>query len=367
MIARNSELRNLYKAKFLGVVIVVLFSLLLSACGFSSGSHGEQVLDNYQARLENVFADISDAGEIQTQDFNTLSVPTLPQKPLVQVWQTRSSESIDILDFMSLYGCRLQETVAQANSSLGRVATASQRVLYLVRFLRDAPSCIAMLETEEKTELARIVKQEMEYKRQQFPYVFTAMLIEGEEFSSFWRLPKNLGSYPENTNPEPILALSSVVSLFKQWQSENYVQTEQELETMLFQINIGDGGALLSSFSLLNNRLEVLNSFLEGVLDSEQICVAGRHSSKIMQNVVQKYFVGEVQQWAADLNRRQYALSEAMADLEGELAPMLSESYARWRKERTAVFQRNKALIQRHVLLIGKLINEEKLAVHCDR
>ena len=95
--------------------------------------------------------------------------------------------------------------------------------------------------------------------------------------------------------------------------------------------------------------------------------MAGRFSSKILQNVVQKYFVGEVQHWAADLNRRQYALSEAMADLEGELAPMLSESYARWTKERAAVFQRNKVLIQRHVLLIGKLIDEEKLAAHCDR
>ncbi|MEM8564649.1 MAG: DUF3080 family protein, partial [Pseudomonadota bacterium] len=52
---------------------------------------------------------------------------------------------IDVLDFLSLTGCQLQITIGKRNSSLGRLASASQRLLLELEYLQLAPACIDYL------------------------------------------------------------------------------------------------------------------------------------------------------------------------------------------------------------------------------
>lgn len=340
--------------------------LVLSACSFDQSSHGQAVLDNYQSRLSNVFEEIERKPNVLS---NSLP-PTLrlPSHALAEDAAPSEASSIDILDFMRLYGCRLQETLGESNSSLGRVAPTSQKLLFTVRFLRDAPSCITRLNAEGKSELAAQIQQAYEAKKKAMPRQFASAVFEGEEFAQFWSMPKQdeaLTNYPEQTNLEPILALRTLADLYQHWSEGSYINADQTLESVLFQVRMGDGGDLLVSYIELNRSLTQLNDYLAQVLQSELICQPARYSPSILSNVVQKFFIGEVQVWAAALNRRMYDIQTLSSALETVFEPYLNRDYQQWAVERTSLFEQSHNLVRRHVELLSVLREEERLKAHC--
>jgi hypothetical protein len=77
-----------------------------------------------------------------------LIVPTdaLEEPPVAAAMQLDiPSGTLDALDLVSLSGCNVQATIGKRNSSLGRHAKPSQRLLLELEYLRLAPQCINLL------------------------------------------------------------------------------------------------------------------------------------------------------------------------------------------------------------------------------
>ena len=128
----------------LRLFMVFLCCLMLSAC---EGERGEKALQNYQSRLENVFQQLETGSDLAARAV-AFRLPALPKTAVNDL--SRESGSINLLDFLSLYGCRLQEVVALANASLGKLAPSSQRLISTLKFIELAPECIDLLVEKEE-------------------------------------------------------------------------------------------------------------------------------------------------------------------------------------------------------------------------
>jgi hypothetical protein len=345
----------------------LLFCLLATAC---SSERGEEALENYHARLGNVFdgIDVSAGPDVVTEDrAETFSSLGLPKQAIKASSDNGDIARIDLMDFLSLYGCRLQEVVARANASLGKLAPSSQRLISDLRFIELAPECIDLLGEKDEPELAQQLGNVLDLKRTELEARMARSIFEGPEYREFWKMPLALNDYPSaDLSGESERALMQLVGLRDAWLNGRVSEGRSDFESLLFQISTGDGGALLKAYQLLLSKLYDLNALLNHVLGARNLCEPVRpYSREILQNVVQKFFVGDVQVWAAALNKRQYALQAAMEALEPAFESVLSAEYLSWSKQRDALFFETRHAIQMHVQKIQILLNEDSLSAWC--
>lgn len=345
-------------------VLCLILLLMLGAC---SSETGEDKLRVYAERLGNVLDSVSNK-ERTVPVRSAMRYPEQSQILTPLNAQNALSPKINLLDFLSLHGCRLQTVIAESNSSLGKFAANSQRLLSALEFLRLAPECIQQLYADDNIPLAEAVSSEMERKREQFLLMFARATIADDELHSFWRLPQSLADYPQNTGSEPVQALARLSVLAGFWQNGQYGKGLAEFENVLGLVRAGDGGALLKSYALLDAYLDGLNAYLDSVLSSPLLCQRNDvFSPAILSNVVQKYFVQDVQVWAADLNRRYYAIQSAMEPLENILKAYTSDTYKRWSAGRGALAESVKSRLQQHVAKLRVLLEPANLKEWCKR
>ena len=334
------------------ILFVLLVSLCLNAC---DGSRGEVSLDNYQTRLFRVLhidpASYPEAEAVVTwQSFSEVKEGALPD--LDQL-------NISLLDFLNLYGCELQVIVGETNSILGKFAAASQALIRELAFLRVAPECIRTLEEENKMELAAQLRNAVKIKRQNLGRVIVNAVLSGPEAKAFWKAPASLDDYPEKVSIDVPQSIQALAVLSEAWlQGENLAQTET-LEKELFAFKKGDGGALLRSYYELSQRLLRLNAILRAHYESEAFCSV-YYDVDILNNVITKFFVGDVQVWAAALNQRQYALFPLIQAFEKQLEGSLSETYIAWQAWRESLLSDTQAVVRQHVALLKAYADREK-------
>jgi hypothetical protein len=236
-----------------------------------------------------------------------------------------------------------------------------------------------MLLKEGRDELAALVHQAADIKKAALRRSIAKALLGSGEFKSFWKAAGAPESYPADVNIEPVQALLALNQMVLAWHLGDYSFGINRLEGSLFQIQMGDGGHLLSATWRMQQNLLQLNLYLDSVIASLKQCHTARpdYSVLILKNVVTKYFVGDVQVWAAELNRRQYALIGAFRTLEQTLgSPKVgdggmglespfSEEYTQWLKARDALFEQTKEEIRAHVEKLKLLQDEAAVAALC--
>lgn len=332
-------------------IFVAVLILLLAGC---SSDHGESVLSNYLYRLSNVL---------------DLEQPALG-KPMVLEWRgvakgelttqgvnARDNTSISLLEFLSLYGCELQGVIAEKNSPLGRLAQPSQALLRELDFIRAAPACLAMLEQDDKAELKAQLERAVQQKRALFLEQLWRVLLKEAEARSFWRAQVQSGDYPSQASGQIPLALGQLEQLAAQLVEpdaalEASTLDSSQLESWLFQLKQGDGGQLYRALMHYQMGIEAANQML--VQAQQRACASPRSNEQRMrlENVVQKFFVGEVQAWAAQLSQRYYALIPPYQKLEAHFVELESEDYRAWRRERDDNMRQALESAKRHVELI---------------
>lgn len=338
----------------LRLVCIFVLSLLASACARETG---DAYLENYLDRLGNVL-------DKTPEDYMPA---TVAPKLTYHQWgvsgrltgaASSEKQSISILDFLSLYGCDLQMVVAEGNSSLGKFAPASQVLLRNLRFLHYTPACVENLNPQDDAELIEQLRKEQLAKKQQLPSLIWRVIFNDAEAKQFWRSPHSLADYPGQVSIDPELSVSRLGVLAEGWLKGNHLEGVNELERLLGDLRTGDGGALIKAYSLLNQQLTIANKMLEAYIAEEQ-CVRGLPTidTTILQNVVEKFFVGEVQVWAADLNRRVYSLVHAYQGLEARFAEVETEAYRDWRTARDEYFESSIGATAEHVGLLQKAMH----------
>ncbi|MHA7817151.1 MAG: DUF3080 family protein, partial [Pseudohaliea sp.] len=279
------------------VLAALLLAAILGACSRGPGDDLERYVNRLEGALDSAAPAARDSGPLRP-----------PRVGAVQVEVPR--DSIGALDFLALRGCALQVTVGKRNSSLGRLAAPSQRLLLELEFLRLAPACSEQLRDEGRDELASTLDRAAAGKREQLPARIFNATLGSEEFRSFWRAPATLGDYPAQTSSEPVTALRAIDALAARWLSGDYRADNERFELLLSTVARGDGGALLAALTLQQGALARADGVLARRAAGGPLCAGGLVPGEVdvLRTVVRKFFVGGVQPWSAAVDRRRQQL-----------------------------------------------------------
>ncbi|MFK7976105.1 MAG: DUF3080 family protein, partial [Halioglobus sp.] len=77
-------------------------------------------------------------------------------------------------------------------------------------------------------------------------------------------------------------------------------------------------------------------------------------AADILPQVARKFFVGEIQPQAAQMERRMYALLPPLETLEAKLADAVPETYRTWKTARDLILEQARQAPARHVAAIQK-------------
>ena len=313
--------------------------VLLAGCQ-AEGAAGHY--DKYLTRL----------GRSLAVDVPVVTVRPQPRAPRPEKLRLEiRSASLDTLDFLALAGCDLQVTIGKSNSSLGRMARDSQRLLLALEYLQLAPECIDYQRARNRDELADILQQAWQLKRNQLPEMLFNATLGGIEYRAFWRVPANLGDYPTGTSSQVIASLRNINSHARRWLDGDYQANNRDFEILLGDIAAGDGGALLKALAEQGAWLSAGDMMLAQRGARGPLCTPGFEpaAAGILQNVVRKYFVGETQPYAAALGRRYHDLLPAITELEALLTSALPPDYRAWQQRRNSGLAELLAAPRRHV------------------
>ena len=302
-------------------------------------------VEHYRNYLERLGRTLS----VQVPPVTTTIVPRPPRPGQLQL--ALSPGKLDSLDFLAISGCAVQVTIGKRNSSLGRMARPSQRLLLDLEYLRLAPECVAWQRDNGREELATTLQQAWELKRLQLPgRVFNATL-GSEEYHDLWRPSRAAKNYPNATGSQVITALRSATHHTQRWLAGDFQADNLELELLLRTISSGDAGTLLRALAVQNDWLAAADQMLDKRMSRGPLCTPARRpdAADILPNVVRRYFVGNIQPRAAALGRRYHELLPAIAELEEVLDTVLPDAYRQWQRERQRQLQQLSLAPRRHV------------------
>ncbi|MGI9292451.1 MAG: DUF3080 family protein [Pseudomonadales bacterium] len=290
------------------------------------------------------------------------TLPKMPAPRELRVELTRPK--IDLLEFLRLADCHLQRLVAAHNSSLGKLAQPSQRLIYELEFLQHGAPCVALLQAAGRDDLAQKLEEVLRQKREQLPTVIWQATLGASEMRAFWQVPNTLGEYPAATASEVPTATARLLRRVERWLGGDWQVNGAALERDLQLLKAGDGGSLLRAWQLLEEELGRGSSLLRNRLTEGPLCFNEQPNrrARILFNVVQQKFIGGIQPWAVDLNRRRYELLPAITQLEQTLAEAEPASYRLWRRQRDQQFSTAFAAPKQHVAALQPLLEQCGLA-----
>lgn len=301
--------------------------LLLAASLVGGCSESPSVpLDKYLARLANSLD--------RPITVNIDRLPPLPRSRDLQI--DPQSQSIGLLDLLALNGCELSITIGNINSSLGKLASDSQRLLLELEFLSLAPACISSLDQTTDAELIATLQAALSEKHRMLSARIWNATLGGPEFRAFWKRPHRLDNYPSNTGGQISLSLARLAALSNQWLDGNYRAGSGELERLLGDVRSGDGGALLAALDVQRSALAAATPAIQQRLEGASICIGNTPSpeGRIVDNVVRTFFIGEVQVWSVQVARRRNQLMPPVLALEQSLRKEMPDAYRTWVRQR---------------------------------
>ncbi|MBO6656653.1 MAG: DUF3080 family protein [Pseudomonadales bacterium] len=284
--------------------------------------------------------------------------PVLPR--LRELRQPITESSIDLLDFLSLGGCELQGVIAERNSSLGRLATPTTRLVHELEFLAVAEACAESLSVEDP-DLAELLREVIETKERELPMVIFNATLGGEEFRGFWRARGR----DVMVDPEVIAAVRDLRSSIEGWMSGNYVVDRQAFVDQLDLIRRGQGGDYVQYWFDLSVYLEAADEIVNSRMSTRPLCFATEGGSllktaqaEIFNNVVMQFFIGGVQKDVAVLSRGSFDLFAETDRIEQLLVEALPKNYRDWQAKRQLVLDDGANAMNRHVRVLKPLLSQ---------
>jgi hypothetical protein len=337
---------------FQRLLLTISLAISLSQLTGCQGDPAEQRLDNYLHRLSNTL-------DIEPLTAATGAVITSPPKSLISF----PRQTINFLELFDLTDCELHTLIAQRNSSIGKLATYSQRLIYELNFLTLAEQCLPLLRSEQP-DLASTLDRVIAIKRQQLPLQIWQATLGATEWKQFWQPPLQLADYPAQTSSEVITALDALSSMIRQWLSGNYQVDGKQLESQLAIIAKGDGGQLLAAWRLLSTKLNPATETLHWLAEHKPLCLPkmNHQRGKVLDTVMRKFFIAEVQDWAARIDQRHYMLMPAVQKLESSLPEALPESYRQWQQQRDRQFAHYRLAPREHAKALHRVLRQCRLA-----
>ncbi len=282
-------------------LLLSCFSLLLVACGTDEAT---SLVERYASRTSNAIdTDIA----LQLKPAAELYNPLSPRRErLAEVPEIREG----LLDLIDLRHCNLMQLVSERNTSLGRVAKPSQRLIYELKILPELNRCLSALgDDEEKSELKAKLEQYAQTKRLGFAPLLLNAIYNTDEMEQHF----SLGQPPLTPGDQGYLSplvgslerFSLLTTLVKEqkWETPDFTDTLESDYEILYRTDFG--ARWISSMALLTQTLNQASKGIEQRLAGRPICFNGKQNStsEILWNVFLKFYVGELQPYIAQVER----------------------------------------------------------------
>ncbi|WP_417567941.1 DUF3080 domain-containing protein [Marinobacter sp.] len=302
------------------IAIPVLASLLAGCNPFSDA---RPMMDEYVERVARVLdvdpelSDIDSASQLPRRRDRVLTIPDL---------------EMGMLDFLSLYGCELQQVVGQKNSVMGRVMQPLNHLRYEIRFIEAARECLPEIEDED---LSEELVDAIESKLESLPIAIWNATWGVEEVEKLFTLAK--GDYPVSPEGNPVSDLARDIGRLNATVSRllsNDLSVSLEFAGAVQQRWQAEhrAGQLINSALLLTARLQDGTEILRQRTEGRPLCLNGKpnNQSDILQNMFFSVYIGEVQPYMSELARARTRLIvpfEQLAKMQIETMP---ESFRPW-------------------------------------
>ncbi|WP_228141691.1 DUF3080 family protein [Marinobacter sp. X15-166B] len=250
---------------------------------------------------------------------------------------------MNMLDFLSLYGCQLQYVVGERNSIMGRVMQPLNQLRYELRFIAAARACLPEI---ERPELVASLQRAIRAKTEALPVNIWNAVWATEEVESLLTLSRGpvargaeAGQRTEHTEAsqsarlagqlgelnaavgailggDMSVSLDSVGDMHQSWQS------------------IHLPGQLLVSAQLLTTRLEDASAILDSRLGDRPLCFNGKpnNQSDIARAMFLSVYAAEVQPYMARIRRLRDRLIPPLNELAGRLHAVAPDSFRQWQE-----------------------------------
>lgn len=299
---------------------------LLALSGCDPFSQADSMMDEYVERVGRVLDRSAELQPIPSGDL----MPRRRERRL-----TMPTLDMDMLDFLSLYGCELQYVVGERNSVMGRVMQPLNRLRYELRFIKAAQDCLPRI---EKKELRSSIEQAITSKVESLPIAVWNATWGSEEIESLLTLSK--GPLPTRLSAEPAaqlagdmrqvnemlaavfagdhsLSLESIGPIQQRWEAQHLA------------------GQLFISAHLLTTRLGDATLLLQTRLNGRPLCLDQKpnNRSEQMEGVLYNVYSAEVQPYLAQVRQLRDDLIPPLARMAELQAETMPPDFHHWYRE----------------------------------
>lgn len=324
---------------------VMLMVVLTSACDPFAAP--DSMMDEYVERVGRVLdqeaslSPVTTASGLPRRRDRVLATPPL---------------DLNILDFLSLYGCELQYVVGERNSVLGRVMQPLNRLRYELRFIAAARDCLPSIDDDQ---LRQSVEEAIASKRETLPVALWNATWGVEEVEVL--LSRAKGYYPLSADGANVAGLASDLG-----ELNTVAQHILDGDLAVSLESIGEvhqrwqsnhaAGQLINSAHLLRVRLDDATELLQSRLRGRPLCLDGKpnNQSDIVHSMFFSVYVEQVQPYLASMRRARDAIIAPLEKLAARQAEVMPEDFQRWYRSNLSltvtdsVWQRLDASMHRH-------------------
>ena len=278
--------------------------LMLSGC--NPFSQPESLTEAYLTRLARVLDhDIS---------IDTINPPPAFPRPKDRRFELEPFK-VNMLQFFSLFGCKLHVLAGEKNSILGKVMTPATRLDYELRFLKAAQTCLE--QTRQEPELQTVIKEVVKHKQDQLPHVAWNAVWNTSEIANYMSYATSYFPIPAKPNISQAQALKKLNVELSKLLALDYSADMSVLLELQYQWQYDSGaGQLLKTIHMLTERFNQANQIMAKRL-KKPICFQQKTNPKAerMKNFFFTVYIGKVQPYVAHVHQNGALLLEQLQEL----------------------------------------------------
>ncbi|MCJ8169169.1 DUF3080 family protein [Atopomonas sediminilitoris] len=279
-------------------LIVVMLCALLAACEQADPAAALQ--EDYLSRLARALEQPT-APAFDRQALLVLRPP--PKRALVNgIPDTRISLLELLVDSSTCP--RLRVLISERNSILGKVMQPSHQLAYEVALVHELEACLRE-SAEQNSDWHAALTSLKQQKQQQLPLHYWNLFAASSEVRQHLRFAEH-GLAPENPAGAWLDEFAALVNLPSRFQ-QRPVLTANEIDQHLLGLSRSTGGGQwLHSVLRLTETLTHGTQMLQQRAARKPLCPLGRATppARIAQNVMIKYFAGQLQPYLARVDQR---------------------------------------------------------------
>ncbi|MAK90581.1 MAG: hypothetical protein CMI03_11630 [Oceanospirillaceae bacterium] len=326
-----------------GVLPSLLMTLTLAGCSDTAEDH----LRDYHQRVARVLNE-----ELPPET----RTPRIARVAVTHFALALPDYRINLLELLSLNDCRISQAIAQKNSTLGRLAAASQSLIQEMAILRDGDECVLQLQQDDP-QLAQQLQTALQQKYDARLHYWWNAWVTADEWQKLIASAAQPLDWPETAYEKPAhisLTLNALDYAIAQGEAVagGDFTAPDNMESQLQQLMLGETfGRWLASAYLLISELNRSAAIIENRLARKPLCPTGQETpdAKILHNVFMKYYAAQVQPYISltdQTGKSLLARTDAMTALLAEQPP---QAFNHWYQQVVTVNETFNQANKRHV------------------